>query len=87
MNSNQGELKLKFEEKRVEGFEDWLSRIDLINDPSFVKLTIFIKKLDSLINFIKNNRRAWCLIVDKLRFANLTEKEAVERLGWRLYNQ
>jgi len=39
MNSNQGELKLKFEERRVEGFEDWISRIDLINDPSFVKLT------------------------------------------------
>jgi len=43
MNSNQGELKLKFEERRVEGFEDWLSRIDLINDPSFVKLTKNIK--------------------------------------------
>ncbi|MHA1342141.1 MAG: hypothetical protein ACTSRZ_20265, partial [Promethearchaeota archaeon] len=41
MNSNQGELKLKFEERRVEGFEDWLSRIDLINDPSFIKLANF----------------------------------------------
>ncbi|MHA1339107.1 MAG: hypothetical protein ACTSRZ_03720 [Promethearchaeota archaeon] len=46
MNSSQGELKLKFEERRVEGFEDWLSRIDLINDPSFVKLAeiIFLYK-------------------------------------------
>ena len=41
MNSNHGELKLNFEEKRVEGFEDWLSRIDFINDPSFVKLAVF----------------------------------------------
>ena len=38
MNSNHGELKMKVEEKRVEGFEDQLSWIDLINDPSFVKL-------------------------------------------------
>ncbi|MHA1341630.1 MAG: hypothetical protein ACTSRZ_17080 [Promethearchaeota archaeon] len=55
MNSNQGELKLKFEERRVEGFEDWLSRIDLINDPSFIKLAYFFIFLSFILILIINN--------------------------------